>query len=123
VKLASVIRGQITWMPKHCNAGVTMTSAPSGALQSDGQALSPTERSIVELWIGVLDIPRAPSLDENFFALGGDSNAMLTIEFQLNDMYSIELAAGALIKAPTVRSLSVLVDEAIRSARGESSRA
>jgi L-aminoadipate-semialdehyde dehydrogenase len=78
------------------------------------QSLSVTERGIAELWGEVLPIAETFSATANFFALGGDSIAMVTVEYRIKEEFSVQLPPGAMLGAPTVRELSALVD-AVRS--------
>lgn len=75
--------------------------------------LTATERAVAALWCEALqmaDLPRAP---DNFFALGGDSMTMTMLEFRIKEELSVELPAGALFNAPSLRELSALVDTAL----------
>src|SRR6266849_5747882 len=75
-----------------------------------GQSLSVTERGVAELWSEVLTLTRTPSPSDNFFALGGDSMAMVMLEYRIKEEFSVELSPGALLGAPTLRELSAMVD-------------
>ncbi len=69
-----------------------------------------TQLTVAELWAEVLDRQAPPDADDNFFDPGGDSIAMVTLLYRLQEEFSVELAAGALFAAPTVRELSALID-------------
>lgn len=73
---------------------------------------SVTERAVAALWSEVLETSELPSATDNFFALGGDSIAMLTLEFRIEEELSVELPEGAVFGAATLRELSALVDAA-----------
>lgn len=75
------------------------------------QLLTETERRIARLWKDALDIPELPSAADNFFFLGGDSTAMVLVELQIKDEFSVELPAGAMLNAQSLRELSASVDE------------
>ncbi len=77
--------------------------------------LNATERALATLWKQVLDVPHLPGLDDNFFALGGDSTAMVMLELLIANQFSVALPAGTLLSAPTLRELSRLVDTAAGS--------
>jgi hypothetical protein len=47
---------------------------------------------------------------DDFFALGGDSIAMVLLEYRINEELSVDLPAGTVLGAPTLRELSVLID-------------
>lgn len=78
----------------------------------DPQATTMTERALAALWSEVLESTEQPGATDNFFALGGDSMAMITLEFRIKEEFSVELPAGAVFGAPTLRELSAVVDAA-----------
>lgn len=82
-----------------------------------GQPASVTERAVAALWCEVLETTELPDATDNFFALGGDSMAMVLLEFRIKEEFSVELPAGAVLGAPTLRELSALVDAARRGSR------
>jgi acyl carrier protein len=61
------------------------------------------------LWQEVLQMPEAPAAGDNFFALGGDSMAMVTLEFRILEETGVALPAGAILGAPTLREFVALV--------------
>lgn len=75
--------------------------------------LTATEHTIAELWNEVLrnSAPLQPS--DNFFAVGGDSMAMVTLEFRIQEQMGVALAPGTVLAAPTLRELSSTVDSLI----------
>ena len=75
-------------------------------------SLSQTERALASLWVEVLQITSLPKATDDFFALGGDSMGMTLLEFRVQEELSVELPAGALLGAPTLRQLAALIDEA-----------
>lgn len=80
--------------------------------------LSATERGVAELWREVLSAEEIPNGTDNFFALGGDSMAMVMVEYRIKEEFSVELPPGALLAAPTLRELSALVDAVSHGSRG-----
>lgn len=86
------------------------------------QASNVTEQAIAALWSDILDTTEQPSATDNFFALGGDSMAMVTLEFRIKEEFSVELPIGAVFSAPTLRELSALVDAARRASRSPSTQ-
>jgi acyl carrier protein len=77
-----------------------------------GELRTTTERSVAALWSEVLDCEEALDATTDFFEIGGDSVAMATILFRIQEEFSVELPAGAIFGAPSVRQLSILVDSA-----------
>lgn len=72
--------------------------------------LTITEHTIANLWNEVLRGVTHLQPTDNFFALGGDSMAMVTLEFRIKEQMGVELAPGTLLSAPTLRELSSTVD-------------
>lgn len=73
-------------------------------------ALTTTESALADLWREVLQTSRSITPEDDFFALGGDSMAMVTLEFRVNEAMAVRLPPGALLGAPTLRQLSKVVD-------------
>ena len=69
-----------------------------------------TEQSVAALWKEVLQTAELPDATANFFELGGNSMTMVMLEFRIKEEFSAELPIGALLRAPTVRELSILID-------------
>lgn len=69
-----------------------------------------TQTAIAALWAEVLDKPLPPAADDNFFDLGGDSIAMITLLYRIQEEFSVELPSGAVFSAPSVRELAALVE-------------
>jgi acyl carrier protein len=88
-----------------------MNSNPS--MTEEPQQLTATECRIATLWKDVLETPELPRAADNFFALGGDSTAMVMVELQINDEFSVELPAGAMLSAQSLSELSAMVDKHI----------
>lgn len=76
----------------------------------ENHSITETERIIAELWKEVLDTPELPSAGDNFFALGGDSTAMVMVEFRIKEELAVDLPTGAILRAPSLRELSALVE-------------
>lgn len=77
-------------------------------------ACTQTEQQIIAIWSDVLQRCEGIEADSNFFALGGDSLAMMMVLFRIGEELSIELSPLALVEAPTPRALATLLDEARR---------
>jgi acyl carrier protein len=67
------------------------------------------EIAIAALWQEALQLPNLPSSTDNFFALGGDSMTMTMVEFRIKEELHIDLPAGAMLNAQSLRELSILV--------------
>lgn len=82
-----------------------------------GSALTGTERLVAELWHEVLEVSDPLAADDDFFALGGDSVGMVTVLFRIKEEIDIELPAGAIFSAPTLRELASVVDASLARSR------
>lgn len=67
-----------------------------------------TEREIAALWQNIIRVDKI-GIHDNFFDLGGDSLTGLQVMAQLNQAFSVKLPATTLYKAPTVKTLSQLL--------------
>lgn len=70
---------------------------------------SETEQTLAELWSEVLQTAVLPTTTENFFALGGDSIAMVLLEFRIREEFEVDLPAAAVLEAPTLREMATLM--------------
>ena len=64
--------------------------------------------AMAAIWSDVLATPLV-GLDDNFFALGGDSMALMTLLMRIEETYGVYLEQEAVFEAPTPRALSVIV--------------
>lgn len=87
-------------------------SIDSRAPVSDNEPLGTTELAVATLWREVLQTAELPTATDDFFALGGNSMTMVMLECRINEELSVEIPAGAVLGAPTVRELSALIDAA-----------
>lgn len=78
--------------------------------------ITPTERIVAALWTEVLELAHPPHAADNFFSLGGDSMAAVTLEFRIHEELSIHLLPGAVFGSPTLSELSHVVDNLLASA-------
>jgi acyl carrier protein len=78
----------------------------SSSLQA---GLTPTESVVAGIWAGELTVAQiAP--ESNFFELGGDSLVALNVLFLICERFGIEMPAGALMEAPTLREICRRID-------------
>ena len=70
------------------------------------------EEELGELWMEALQIDKPPIPTDNFFSLGGDSMAMVALEFRIKEEFSVELPAGSVLGAQTLRELATVIDAA-----------
>ena len=79
------------------------------------QPQAETENAIAALWKEVLALPDLPRADDNFFSLGGDSTAMVMVEFRIQEEFSVEIPPGAMLTVPSLRELARLIENCCRS--------
>ena len=83
------------------------------SLSEQDQCLNATEHVVATLWREVLQTSELPRATDNFFDLGGDSMMMTMVEFRIKEELSVELPAGTLLGAPSLRDLSALIEAKI----------
>jgi amino acid adenylation domain-containing protein len=66
---------------------------------------TPTEKIVAEVFAEVLGLDRA-GLDDDFFALGGDSLSAMRLIAAIKTSLNVDLSVPTVFEAPTVRSLS-----------------
>jgi amino acid adenylation domain-containing protein len=71
---------------------------------------SDTERRLAAIWNDVLDFPNIPA-DANFFDLGGDSLAAVTLFLRISEEFELDLPLAVLAQTPTIRALARRIDE------------
>jgi len=77
---------------------------------------NPGETTIARLWEELFGV-RPVGIEDNFFALGGDSLLATRLLGRLNETFGVELSLDAVFDAPTVAAQAVLV--AVRRDAGE----
>ncbi|MEZ0071311.1 amino acid adenylation domain-containing protein [Planotetraspora sp. GP83] len=87
--------------------------APEGRAGSDGYVAprTETERTLADIWAEVLGAPRV-GIDDDFFALGGDSIQAARALSRVRATCGVALSARVMFDAPTVAQLA----EAVRAA-------
>lgn len=83
---------------------------------ADSDDLNRNDQMVAALWTEVLQLPNPPHLTDNFFSLGGDSMAAVTLEFRIHEELSIHLTPGTLFGAPTLGELLRVVDRLMADA-------
>lgn len=87
------------------------SSAMPACMHDSG--LTPTERNVAALWNEVLRQNTCPRPTDDFFAVGGDSMAMVTLEFRIREELGVALPPGSVLAAPTLRGLSSMIHDLI----------
>ncbi|KUH89631.1 non-ribosomal peptide synthetase [Mycobacterium sp. GA-1999] len=70
---------------------------------------TPTEKTVAEIFADVLGLDRA-GLDDDFFALGGDSLSAMRLIAAIRSSLGTDLSVPTVFEAPTVKSLSQRLD-------------
>ncbi|EJT99336.1 alpha-aminoadipate reductase Lys1p [Dacryopinax primogenitus] len=83
-------------------------AAASTAAPTD---MTPTQKTIHDIWARLLPTPSLPiSLEENFFDLGGHSILATRLIFELRKTYAIDVPLGLVFDSPTIAGLAEEVD-------------
>jgi thioesterase domain-containing protein/aryl carrier-like protein len=94
------------------NGPAATTQGPSGA-SADRQAViggDPVEQRLAQMCSEILGV-EALGLDEEFLSYGGGSLTGVRLFARIRREMGVELALSALLQAPTIRTLAVLVRE------------
>lgn len=81
--------------------------SPSGAVP----AATPTQRSLLPIWKGVLRC-ESVGIDDCFFDLGGDSLSIVDMLVEIEEELGHAVALGELTSEPTIRKLAAAIDGA-----------
>ena len=102
-------------LPLTTNGKVDRAALPRPSLAgSTAEHVAPetdTERTILQLWQEVLDLPHL-GVTDNFFAVGGHSLKVTKLAARLRETFDLSLPLTALFKAVTVREQAELLIEA-----------
>jgi len=91
-----------------------MSHSPLAPANELTAGLTATERNLADLWTEVLRTNAIPGATDNFFEVGGDSMAMVTLEYRIHEQMGVELDPGTVLSAPTLRELASIVDALAR---------
>jgi FkbH-like protein len=85
--------------------GIQSVIADCTRRESDSREFFPprtdSERQIAEIWADVLGVAKV-GLQDNFFALGGDSLAMIRVILRVHELTGFELPIQAFFDSPTI---------------------
>ena len=85
------------------------TAEPSGPIASVDETLTTTERALLAIWKTTLRLPTI-SKSDNFFAIGGDSLAAVTMMIDAEDVFDISLPMQAALETSTLEALAARID-------------
>lgn len=74
-------------------------------------AVGPIEEMLVEIWAEVLGVEAG--VDDDFFALGGQSILAATLAGRIRHRFEIPLPVQALFETPTIATLAISVEKAL----------
>ena len=104
---------ELDQLPLTRNGKLDRASLPAPAFDEQKQAFvaprTPTEESLAQIWIEVLNIERL-GVNDNFFDLGGHSLLATQVFSRMQDVFGVELPLRALFEAPTVAELAEKLD-------------
>jgi L-2-aminoadipate reductase len=89
----------------------TVQTGPRDTVKKGGDTLTPTEKSLSEIWGKLL--PNAPSpipLDESFFDLGGHSILATRLTFEIRKTFVVDASLSLVFDHPMIRALSTAID-------------
>lgn len=75
------------------------------------------EKSLVQIWEGVLDV-RAIGIHDNFFELGGHSLAAMRVVAEVVKRFQLETPLQFLLQSPTVAEMAVVIAQAQQRKEG-----
>jgi acyl-coenzyme A synthetase/AMP-(fatty) acid ligase/thioesterase domain-containing protein len=84
-------------------------SANLGATGRNAAARTPTEKSLIRIWVDILGCEHV-DVQADFFSLGGHSLLAARLIGEINRTYAITLGASALYQNPTPGKLAGLID-------------
>ena len=71
---------------------------------------TPTQKRIVKIWEEAFD-RKSFGIDDDFFALGGNSLLAVSIISKIENQFNRKLAPSALVQNPTIGQLAALLDQ------------
>jgi acyl carrier protein len=72
------------------------------------EATTPTERQLVEIWKGELQLDDI-GVDDDFFALDGDSLGCMQVLVRIHQIWHVDISIESFFNGPTVRQLAAAV--------------
>jgi acyl carrier protein len=84
---------------------VNLELASKPAPTPEGVPSSDLERTLAQLWQGILKVQNV-GLDDNFFDLGGDSLLLVAVHSNLQKLLQTEIPVTDLFEFPTIRKLA-----------------
>lgn len=73
-----------------------------------------TQKSLFIVWKELLNIDEM-DINSDFYALGGNSFLLMRMNFKIKEKFEIDIPLFELIKRPTIKNISELIDERMRA--------
>lgn len=86
---------------------LTQASAPK---VQNNEEMTKTQKVIYDIWMELINIQGALSIDDNFFDIGGHSILATRLVFQLRNLFGVDVPLGLVFKEPTIRGMAKEVD-------------
>jgi amino acid adenylation domain-containing protein len=83
---------------------------PRATLTSEPAYATDTQRRLGKIWADVLDFPNLPP-DSDFFDMGGDSLAAVTLFLRINEEFGIDLPIATITRFSTLAALAGRIDD------------
>ncbi|MGW1776996.1 non-ribosomal peptide synthetase [Streptomyces sp. NPDC002104] len=80
-----------------------------------GEPQSPTERTLAELWLGILPVGRV-GLEDGFFVSGGTSLLVVELLSRVNRVFGVTVALRDFLQSPTITTLAAAVERELLAA-------
>jgi len=101
-------------LPLTANGKVDRNALPAPVAKDVGsnprQPADTTEKMLTKLWKEILQV-RDVGLDDNFFAIGGDSLTATRLVMRINQAMGVELSLPKLFDAPTIMQLAQRIQD------------
>lgn len=73
---------------------------------------TPVEAALLGIWLGVLKAEGPVGMDDNFFAVGGNSLHAAQVVSQVRDIFRVELPLQVFFDSPTIAGMASFIDKA-----------
>ena len=83
----------------------------AGSAGSRPTAMTSSELRLVQIWKDTLQV-LAIGIDDDFFALGGDSMLMMQILSRIREEFGVELSGALVFQCPTPRAILGMIGDA-----------
>lgn len=107
-------------LPKNANQKVDLAALPMPTIELRSDRFkpprTPLQRQLVELWQTILQVEPI-SIEDDFFALGGDSLLATQVVSRVRNAFAIELPLPTIFQKPTLTGLASSIEEILNLAK------